>query len=301
GYKYLKAALELHTNVNKIIDNFAVKNTRFGDLPPFRIGYTATPATLSRCLDTFYPLTDEKRAIYYSSAWDRTDTNRDEDLIENSYANYRYYPEMLSSMLLDKRYADSIFMMRENIGGETLGMTRFLERIDNWPVLSYARFLIETNRIEKYLLLLFAHASHHGRPDLMTYHEQVSIDGAAVGNDCIPSLLTVPVMLTWCFAYENVEGKTLRLLSALPREWYNKPFEVKGISFSEGKIDMSYNGKKLIVTFENTPEINVELVLRNKYSVKSQDITLGNEYIDTIEGNVLHLKKGIKEFEIEIK
>ena len=64
---------------------------------------------------------------------------------------------------------------------------------------------------------------------------------------------------------------------------------------------MSYNGKKLIVTFENTPEINVELVLRNKYSVKSQDITLGNEYIDTIEGNVLHLKKGIKEFEIEIK
>ena len=301
GYKYLKAALELHTNVNKIIDNFAVKNTRFGDLPPFRIGYTATPATLSRCMDTFYPLTDEKRAIYYSSAWDRTDTNRDEDLIENSYANYRYYPEMLSSMLLDKRYADSIFMMRENIGGETLGMTRFLERIDNWPVLSYARFLIETNRIEKYLLLLFAHASHHGRPDLMTYHEQVSIDGAAVGNDCIPSLLTVPVMLTWCFAYENVEGKTLRLLSALPREWYNKPFEVKGISFSEGKIDMSYNGKKLSVTFENTPEINVELVLRNKDSVNSQDITLGNEYIDTIEGKVLHLKKGIKEFEIEIK
>ncbi|MBE6731336.1 MAG: helix-turn-helix transcriptional regulator [Ruminococcaceae bacterium] len=301
GYKYLKAALELHTNVNKIIDNFAVKNTRFGDLPPFRIGYTATPATLSRCMDTFYPLTDEKRAIYYSSAWDRTDTNRDEDLIENSYANYRYYPEMLSSMLLDKRYADSIFMMRENIGGETLGMTRFLERIDNWPVLSYARFLIETNRIEKYLLLLFAHASHHGRPDLMTYHEQVSIDGAAVGNDCIPSLLTVPVMLTWCFAYENVEGKTLRLLSALPREWYNKPFEVKGISFSEGKIDMSHNGKKLIVTFENTPEINVELVLRNKDSVNSQDITLGNEYIDAIEGKVLHLKKGIKEFEIAVK
>ena len=58
---------------------------------------------------------------------------------------------------------------------------------------------------------------------------------------------------------------------------------------------------KHIVTFENTPEINVELVLRNKDSVNNQDIILGNEYIDTIEGKVLHLKKGKKEFDIAVK
>ena len=301
GAVYSEAASELSAAVSAAIERYEAKGTRFGDLPPFRLGYTATPATLSRCADTFYPLTEEQKAAYYSSSWERSDSAADEDMIENSYANYRYYIEMLSSLLLPDRYADAVVRMREGIGGELMGMSRFLGRVDDWPVLNYARFLIETGRIEKYLLLMYAHAAHHGSPELMTYHEQISIDGAAVANDCIPSLLTAPLMLSWCFAYESVRSGSLRLLSALPIEWYRTGFKAIGISYSEGRLDIVSDGKRLLVRFENAPSIPIELVLRSKSSLSPDDILLGKEMIQSIDGNILHIKSGIKEIEIEIK
>lgn len=300
GAKYRAAAEDLLADVTTAMDRFGAKDTRFGDLPPFRLGYTATPATLSRCTDTFYPLSEEQTAQYYSSSWERSDIERPEDLVENTYANYRYYPEMLSSMLLSERYADSIVRMRENIGGELMGMTRFLGRLDDWPVVNYARFLMETGRIEKFLLLLYAHAAHHGDAEHMTYHEQVSIDGAAVANDCLPSLLTVPIMLSWCFAYEDMEGKTLRLLSALPKEWSGRPFAVNGIGYSGGKLDLKSDGEKLTVRFAQIPDIPVEIVWRAKETIRPQDITVGQQYVAEIRGNVLLLKTGIRELEIAI-
>lgn len=300
GVKYRSCAECLRADVDTAIELFGAKGTRFGDLPPFRLGYTSTPATLSRCMDTFKPLTEEQKALYYSSAWDRTDACQGEDLVENTYANYRYYPEMLSSMLLSLEHADSLIRMRENIGGELMGMTRFLERIDDWPVLNYARFMIETGRTEKYLLLMYSHAAHHGVPELMTYHEQVSIDGMAVANDCVPSLLTVPIMIAWSFAYECMNEKKLKLLSALPKEWYAKRFKVNGISYSGGRLDLESDGKILSVRFEQTPEIPVELVWRAKEVIRPQDILLGKENILEINGNVLLLKSGIKEMQMAI-
>ena len=300
GAKYKEAAEDLRINVDMAMERFGARDTRFGDLPPFRLGYTPTPATLSRCADTFYPLNEEQTALYYRSSWERSDIGREEDLVENTYANYRYYPEMLSAMLLSERHADSLIRMRENIGGEIIGMTRFNGRLDDWPVLNYARFLIETGRIEKYLLLLYAHAAHHGDPELMTYYEQVSIDGAAIANDCIPSLLTVPTMLAWCFAYESIEERRLRLLSALPREWYGRQLRAKGISYSGGRIDLEMDSNQLSVRFECTPSIPVEVVWRAKESISLQDISVGREDILEIKGNVLLLKSGKKEFELSI-
>jgi len=301
GEKYALYAEILRSSVSIALERFSVVGTRFGDIPPFRLGYTSTPATLSRSIDTFYPMSDEQKAMYYSSTWDRTDILLDDDLIENSYANYRYYPEMLSSMLMPDKYADSIVRMRENIGGELSGMTRFVDRIDDWPVLNYARFLIETGRIEKYLLLMFSHAAHHGVPDLMTYHEQVSVDGAAVANDCIPSLLTVPLMMAWCFAYESIDGKTLRLLSALPMAWYKSGFTAKNISYSEGGITIFSDGKAISFSFEKSPSISVEIVIRAKEFIIPEDIILGREHVNDVRGNVIYLKPGIKDLKIALK
>ena len=39
--------------INGNIINYSEKDTRFGSLPPFRLGYTATPATLSICRYAF--------------------------------------------------------------------------------------------------------------------------------------------------------------------------------------------------------------------------------------------------------
>ena len=300
GERFLSAANELLSNTERVLECFAVRNTHFGDLVPFRVGYTATPLTLSRCEETFYPLTTEQRNAYFGSTWDRGDKGTNEDLIENNYANYRYYPEMLSSMLLPEKYSDAIVGMRENVGGELLAMTRFLDRLDDWPVLNYARFLIETERIEKYLLLLYSHTAHHGEPERMSYYEQVAINGAVKANDCIPSLLTSATMLSWCFAYEGISENKLKLLSAIPRKWYNGGFSAKGIGYSGGAIDIEYSEGKLTVTFENIPTSPVEISIRAKKKILLQDIATGSEYVERIDGNVIFIKPGIKHFEITI-
>lgn len=301
GAKYRTASQTLRTNVSIALARYGATDTRFGALPPFRIGYTATPLTLSHCRESFFPLEKGELDRYLAYAWKRSDLMNGEDLIENTYANYRYYPEMLSSMLLPKEYCDAFVKMRESIGGELLGMTRFVEQIDDWPVLNYARFLLESGRIEKYLLLMYAHAAHHGSPDTMTYYEQVTCDGRACANDCIPSFLTVPTMLAWSFAYEDVDQKALHLLSALPKEWYHLPFRVKGLGYSGGKIDISSNGSEIEVHFDQAPTMPVEIVLRAKNTVFQKDIQIGAEYIEKIRENVLLLKPNVKDIILKIK
>ena len=208
---------------------------------------------------------------------------------------------MLSAMLLPTEMSDSVLAMREAIGGQILGMTKFIDHVDNLPVLNVARFLIETDRIDKYLLLLYAHTAHHGQPELMTYYEQVGIDGRVCANDCLPSLTTTPIMLSWCFAYERLDTGTLRLLSAVPKDWLESGFSVNGIGYSGGKLDVSCKDGTVTVCFDRPTEAEAELVLRTKDTVLPEDMISGSEYVKEIRKNVLVLKKGITKASVTLR
>ena len=301
GQRYAGLAAELRENVLAALKRYCARNTRFGTLPPFRLGYTPTPITLSKCEDTFRPIEPVALEKYFSGRWSRDDSGDGEELIENSYANYRYYPEMLSAMLLPTEMSDAVLAMREAIGGQILGMTKFIDHVDNWPVLNVARFLIETDRIDKYLLLLYAHTAHHGQPELMTYYEQVGIDGRVCANDCLPSLTTTPIMLSWCFAYERIDAGTLRLLSAVPKEWLESGFSVNAIGYSGGKLDVSCKDGTVTVCFDRPTEAEAELVLRTKDTVLPEDMISGLEYVKEIRKNVLVLKKGITKASVTLR
>jgi len=294
-----QTAALLKRNTEELLDEYSEK-TRFGKLPPFRFGYTAKPMTLSSCRETFEPMTDEELEEYLVPSRSR-ESGSDNDLLENTYANYRYYPEMLSSMLLKPEYAEAIVKMRENIGGEYLAMTRFLRNIDNWPVLHYARYLIETARAydaqtddartNKFLLLLFAHACHHGNPNTMCYFEHISTDGRVVGHDCVPSLLTVPIMSAWMFAYENTDGDRISLLKAVPKAWFESGFSANNIGLCRTDVSVLYRDKCLTFEFSETPDIPVTVHMRAFADIK---VVSGSELIGNIEGNTLTLKKGIR-------
>ena len=290
GARFRAAADTLTASVDLLLTR-EVTVSRFGPLPPFRLGYTATPMTLSRCEDTYAPLEGEARRRYFSTLWERQDVAVSEDIAENAFANYRYYPEMLSSHLLPSEQAEAIARMREALGGELLGMTRFLNRIDDWPVMHYARYLIESGRIEKYLLLLFAHAAHHGDTELLTYYEQVSADGAVIAFDCLPSLLTVPILLAWAFAYEAKDG-CLRLLSALPRAWYRLPFRAEGVGYSGGRLSIRSDGDALTVSFCEPLTVPAELCLRGAQGIGRESIAAGGEWVSAIRGSTLLLAPG---------
>ncbi len=297
----LRAKAErIEADILTVAKKLAAHDERFGTLLPFRLGYTATPLTLSNCREFFYPITAAEQEKYFVATKVRDLDVAEQDITENNYANYRYYPEALASMRLPQEYADAIVKMRESLGGELMAMTRFRSWVDNWPVLHYASFLIETGRIEKYLLLLYAHTAHHGHPELMCYYEQIKPYGKVSAPDCVPSLLTTPTMTAWMFAYERVDG-TLSLLSALPRDWYGRPFAAAGVGFSYGKMSVRSDGRVIALDFDSPLRAGVELVFRNKDAIAESDITVGAEYVEKICENKLILKSGITHAEISVK
>ena len=287
-------------NVEAVLGEFSIVDERVGELPPFRIGYTATPATLSACRDTFFPMSEEEKNAYLVESYVRG-PGSSQDLTENTYANYRYYPEMLSTMLLKLEQSEAIVKLREMIGGELLGMTRLVRRMDDWPVLHYARYLLECGHLEKYLLLLYAHTCHHGNPELMCYYEQVTADGKVVAADCVPSLLTTPVMVAWMFVYENMKYEKLSLLKGIPLDWFEKGFSVKGIGYSKGSVNVEGKDSHIRVGFSSPITENVELVWRKKERITEEDLFYGMEFIEKIIDNRIILKRGITHAEFQIK
>ena len=297
--KYKEMADTLHKNISELIEKETVIDEKFGKLTPFRLGYPAKPYTLSYCKEPTEPMSEDMLKGYLKQTAGREIENEGQDLTENTYANYRYYLEMLGAMMLEEERAEAIVKLRENAGGEYMGMSRYSDRIDDWPVLPYARYLIESEKIEKYLLLLYSHTCHHGNPELMCYYEQIT-PTEVIADDCIPSLLTTPVMTAWMFAYELMNESKLSLLRAVPKKWFDKGFTVRGLGWSDGNLDISLEENKLRIEFSKAPESTLEIVWRKKKTIDMNDIKKGTEFIEKCEGNKIILKKGITFAEFEI-
>lgn len=297
--EFVEMADLIYQNITELIKEQTLEDDLFGSLPPFRLGYTAKPLTLSICKDTSEPVTEAYFEEYCQLTGVRSQVNREQDLTENIYANYRYYPEMLGAMMLNPKQAEAVVKLRETVGGEYLGMSRFSGWVDDWPVLSYARYLLESQKIEKYLLLLYAHTCHHGNPKLMCYYEQIS-PTSVVADDCVPSLLTTPIMSGWMFAYETMNKRTLSLLRGIPKSWFEKEFSAKKIGWTGGMVNLAVKGNKVSVEFSSPCNEDTEIVWRKKEEVKMSDILSGAEFVERCEENKIILKQGINKADITI-
>ena len=302
GEKYRKMAEILRQNISEALKESCVNDERFGVVPPFRFGYPAIPYTLSNCESELLPKSEEERERYFHTVAGRRDFDvSDQEITENTYSNYRYVPESLSAMLLPDEMADGLYTVRRELGGNLLGMVRFRSWLDDWPVTSYGRFLLERGRVEEYLLLLYSHTKHHGHPDLLCYYEQIKLYGAMSANDCVPSLLTTPIMTAWMFAYETVGEGKLRLLSGLPRDWYGRPFAAVGVGCSHGRITVESDGERISVSCGFPIPAGTELVWRARESVAREDIIVGADAVEDICGNALKIKPGLEKVTIKIR
>jgi hypothetical protein len=284
----------------------AKEESPYGPLVPFRFGYTAQPLTLSSSEGPAASLPEKERCAYFVHSNMRVPAAGAEDYLENTYANYRYYLEMLSSMLIKDEEGQALVRRREDKGGELLGMTRLFGRLDDWPVKHYARYLLEAGRIDKYLLLLCAHTAHHGHPDLMCYYEQVTADGCVMASDCVPSLLTTPVMVSWMFAFEPMDGDSIQLLRAIPKAWFRSGFSAKRIGTSRGMIDLAVTAQDDEIRISGNLEGlsgdgEFELWVRSFDRIAPENILSGGEAIQSMVGNCLGLKDGLRSFEIVLR
>ena len=130
--------------------------------------------------------------------------------LDSGYANYRYYPELIETGLLPKADVVKYCEYREGHNGEyenmcLLNVTNAYDEVDNWPVASYARGLLEYGETERFERVLDGHLENYISDDTFTAYEQVANRGnprRPVAPSCVPVQLALPRLWAWkCLGY----------------------------------------------------------------------------------------------------
>lgn len=143
----------------------------------------------------------------------------------SSYCNYRYFAEMVSAGVFPAQVVQHVISWRRRHGGELLAMTRFEDRLDDWPVINWARAMLETGDVAHYQLLLYAHLAHHQCAGWLSAPEQVHIRPDASGvrrcvaGQVVPCQVTAPLLLRWALLYEMRDEDTLLVAPAVAYHW----------------------------------------------------------------------------------
>ncbi len=81
--------------------------------------------------------------------------------------------------------------------------------VDNWPIASYTRGLLEYGERERFNRLMEAQLENYLSPDVFTAYEQETTNGephTARAPFCVPVQLAFPRMLAWSFHYARWDG-----------------------------------------------------------------------------------------------
>lgn len=136
---------------------------------------------------------------------------------------HRCYTELLQAGVIPDEQTNTIIDCMRAYGGTTIGVVANMERphpngrdILGFISYGYADALLRLDRIEEYLLFLYAHRWHDYSRGSWTAGEVSGItgDGALF---CIPAQQTVPLLVRWMLVSEDKD--TLCLGRALPRKW----------------------------------------------------------------------------------
>jgi hypothetical protein len=107
-----------------------------------------------------------------------------------SYTNYRYWPELLSSGLLPPGMARRVVRARLEFGGQFVGMSRFADWLDDWPLFDYLAGLHRYGFADDLLLCLYGHVAYGQAEEHLTAYEQVTFPpGREKAPYCLPAQL----------------------------------------------------------------------------------------------------------------
>ncbi len=213
-----------------------------------------------------------------------------------SYCNYRYFAEMVSAGVLPQRAVRRVLDWRRDHGGELLAMTRFEDHLDDWPVLNWARALLETGEIARYQVLLHAHLAHHQAAGWLAAPEQATIVPDASGarryhaGQVAPCQVVVPQMLRWALAYEPRDAEMLLIAPAVQTQWIADGLQVEGLPTRWGPLDLAMRSTERAVEAQlrlptGVPEVGVRLPLPAGARLRRADIE-GGRMLETADDEV---------------
>jgi hypothetical protein len=157
---------------------------------------------------------------------------------------HRCYAELLQAGVLPDEQANAVIDCMRAYGATTLGVVANVEQphptgrdILGFISYGYALALLRLDRIEEYILFLYAHRYHVHSRGSWTAGEVSGItgDGALF---CIPAQQTIPLLVRWMLVFEEPDTDRLHFGRALPRQWIasGKPIAIENAPTRWGRV-----------------------------------------------------------------
>lgn len=165
---------------------------------------------------------------------------------------HRCYAELLQPAVLSRAQENTLIDCMRAYGATTLGVVANVEapHPDGRDILGfisygYAQALLRLDRIQEYLLFLYAHRYHDHSRGSWTAGEVSGItgDGALF---CIPAQQTIPLLVRWMLVFEDPDEETLYFGRALPRKWLEsgKPISIGQAPTRWGRVDFHLSSQR---------------------------------------------------------
>lgn len=138
---------------------------------------------------------------------------------------HRAYAELLQAAVLPPDLEALVIDCLRGHGGTTAGVVANIGRptpegrdVLGFISYGYAEALLRLDRIEEYLLFLYAHRFHAHTRGSWVAGEVSGITGD-LALFCIPAQLTIPKLIRWMLVYEDADRDRLHLGRAIPHRW----------------------------------------------------------------------------------
>jgi hypothetical protein len=160
---------------------------------------------------------------------------------------HRPYCELLQADVLPPELANLVIDCMRAYGATTIGVVANVEppkpkerEILGFISYGYAQMLLRLDRVEEFLLFLYAHRYHDHTRGSWTAGEVSGIDGG-VTLFCMPAQQTIPLLLRWMLVLEDSDEEALYLAKGVPRDWVasGKPIRIEGAPTRWGKVTLN--------------------------------------------------------------
>jgi hypothetical protein len=138
---------------------------------------------------------------------------------------HRAYAELLQADVLPSNLANLVIDCMRAYGATTIGVVANVGGVheDGREILGfisygYAQMLLRLDRIEEFLLFLYAHRYHVHTRGSWTAGEVTGITGDSALY-CIPAQQTIPLITRWMLVLEDSDEDRLHLAKGVPRQW----------------------------------------------------------------------------------
>ncbi|WP_434029820.1 Tat pathway signal protein [[Pseudomonas] boreopolis] len=175
--------------------------------------------------------------------------------------SHRVYAELLQADVLPEDLANLVIDCLRGHGGTTLGIVSNIWKptpegrdILGFISYGYAQQLLRLDRIEEYLLFLYAHRYQAHTRGSWTAGEVAGITGG-MPLFCMPAQMTVPLLLRWMLAFDQDDA--LYLARALPRDWLasGRPVALRGAPTPWGRASLHLQADPARGTIEGRVEL----------------------------------------------